>query len=181
MPYLDRLELDPATRAELWHTIVAEIEQYLAERNTLPIAPDVNPDTLRAELAPFDFQQPMKPLAALAFAMRGLRNDQMHPGHRRSFGLFNPAPATMGIAADALVAAFNPQLAAWGHSPFAVEVEQHLMRAFAERFGYDSAEADGTFTSGGNESNHTALICALNHQFPQFGCHGVRKIGRASC
>ena len=35
----------------------------------------------------------------------------------------------MGIAADALVAAFNPQLAAWSHSPFAAEVEQHLVRA----------------------------------------------------
>ncbi len=122
--------------------------------------------------------QPLEPLAAIGIAVRGLREQQMHTGHRRSFGLFNPTPATMGIAADALVAAFNVQLAAWGHSPFAGEVEQQLIRAFADRFGCDSLHADGTFTSGGNEANHTALICALTNAFPAFSRSGLRGLER---
>jgi glutamate/tyrosine decarboxylase-like PLP-dependent enzyme len=82
----------------------------------------------------------------------------------------------MGIAADALVAAFNPQLAAWCHSPFAVEVEQHVIRALGSRFGYNPATTDGTFASGGMEANHTAVLTALTARFPEFGSGGVRAL-----
>ncbi|MGH9902662.1 MAG: pyridoxal phosphate-dependent decarboxylase family protein, partial [Pyrinomonadaceae bacterium] len=106
----------------------------------------------------------------------GLREHQVHTTHPRYFGLFNPAPTTMGIAADALVAAFNPQLAAWSHSPFANEVERHLVRAFGGKFGYDPARTDGTFASGGAEANHTALLTALVHAFPDFARKGLRAL-----
>lgn len=178
MNYLDRLELHPAARAELWQTVLAEIERYMVDRDSLPIAPGVSPNAIRADLDAVNFVQPVEPNAAIQFVVRGLREQQMHTGNRRSFGLFNPTPATMGIAADMLVAGFNPQLAAWGHSPFAVEVEQHVLRAFAQRFGYDKAQADGTWTSGGNEANHTALLCALVRAFPQFSKSGLRVVER---
>jgi hypothetical protein len=92
---LDRLELDPAMRADLWQAVIAEIERYIADRDQLPIAPDVSPDTIRADLAGLTFAQPLEPLAAISIAVQGLREQQMHTGHRRSFGLFNPTPATI--------------------------------------------------------------------------------------
>jgi glutamate/tyrosine decarboxylase-like PLP-dependent enzyme len=82
----------------------------------------------------------------------------------------------MGIAADTLVAAFNPQLAAWSHSPFAVEVERHIINTFAGRFGLPADNAEGTFTSGGMEANHTALLAALTRHFPAFLAHGIRAL-----
>ena len=82
----------------------------------------------------------------------------------------------MGIAGDALVAAFNPQLAAWSHSPLAIEIEQHLVRAFGARFGYDPARTDGTFASGGMEANHTAVLTALAQKFPEFARRGLRAL-----
>jgi glutamate/tyrosine decarboxylase-like PLP-dependent enzyme len=82
----------------------------------------------------------------------------------------------MGIAADLLVAAFNPQMAAWSHSPLACEIEQHLVHAFTARFGYDTGTAAGSFTSGGAEANHTALLAALNYSFPTFSDQGVRSL-----
>ena len=82
----------------------------------------------------------------------------------------------MGIAADALVAAFNPQLAAWSHSPFAIEVEQHLIRALGGQFGYDPESTDGAFASGGMEANHTAVLTALAHHFPEYAERGTRAL-----
>ncbi|HEX2224367.1 MAG TPA: pyridoxal-dependent decarboxylase, partial [Thermoanaerobaculia bacterium] len=79
-------------------------------------------------------------------------------------------------AADALVAAFNPQLATWGHSPFPVEVEQHLIRAIGERFGYEPGRLEGTFTSGGAEANHTALLTAITRAFPDVGRRGLMAL-----
>jgi hypothetical protein len=66
---------------------------------------------VRAYLAAADFERPCEPGRALEFVLDGLWRFQTHSPHPNYYGLFNPAPATMGIAADALVAAFNPQLA----------------------------------------------------------------------
>jgi glutamate/tyrosine decarboxylase-like PLP-dependent enzyme len=55
----------------------------------------------------------------------------------------------------------------------AAEIEQHLVRALAGRFGFDPARVEGTFTSGGAEANHTALLTALARAFPEVGRRGL--------
>ncbi len=173
---LDALMLDDKTRGELWRRLVEAIESYLNGVGEARVAPPLDLDAIRGALAPFDFEQPVAPLEALDFAVESLWQWQVHTPHPRYFGLFNPAPATMGIAADALVAAFNPQLAAWSHSPMAAEIEQHLIRALGERFGFDPARMEGTFTSGGAEANHTALLTALTRAFPEIGRRGMLAV-----
>src|SRR5687768_11675908 len=170
------LLLDEKERAALWQKLTAEIENYIRRVEKLPVAPRADVAEIRTRLASIDFEQPVAPLAALEFAVRNLTEFQVHTPHPRYYGLFNPAPATMGIAADFLVAAFNPQLAAWSHSPFPVEVEDHLVRAFGGRLGYDPAGTDGTFTSGGAEANHTAVLAALQATFPEWAERGVRAL-----
>lgn len=170
------LSLDENERAELWRQLTATIEDYFNQVAELPVAPPIDLSEIRARLDKFNFNQAVAPSTALDFAADNLREFQVHTPHPHYFGLFNPAPTAMGIAADALVAAFNPQLAAWSHNPFASEVERHLIQAFSARFGYDAAEADGTFCSGGAEANHTALICALVRKFPQFAEKGLRSL-----
>lgn len=170
------LQLDPQKRAELWRRLVEALETYTAKVDAGRVTPELNPEKIRSLLRPFDFTRPADPLQALDFAVEGLTKYQTHTPHPRYYGLFNPAPTTMGIAADALVAAFNPQVGAWGHSPFAVEVEQHLVRAFGSRFGYDPMQTEGTFTTGGSEANHTALLTALVRKFPAFAEKGARGL-----
>jgi glutamate/tyrosine decarboxylase-like PLP-dependent enzyme len=164
---------DAEDRRALWDRLVEAIETYLTGIGDARVAPALDSGAIREALAPFDFEHPLAPVEALDFAIEGLWRWQVHTPHPRYFGLFNPATTPMGIAADALVAAFNPQLAAWSHSPLATEVEQHLVRAFAERFGFDPARTEGTFTSGGAEANHTALVTALNRAFPEIGRRGL--------
>lgn len=175
------LALDGDLRLALWQKLSTEIERYL---RLLPGDPVSRPldaaatAALRAQIASVDFEHPMAPGDALQFAVAGLWEHQVHTPHPRYFGLFNPAPTTMGVAADALVAAFNPQIAAWSHAPFAAEVEAYVLRAVAAKFGYPAASTDGVFTSGGAEANHTALLCALTHAFPEFSRGGVRALPR---
>jgi glutamate/tyrosine decarboxylase-like PLP-dependent enzyme len=170
------LMLNAETRAELWRRLIRAVEDYASEVVHGRVTPELNPEKVRALLKPFDFGRPLDPLRALDLVVDGLTRYQTHTPHPRYYGLFNPAPTTMGIAADTLVAAFNPQVGAWGHSPFATEVEQHLVRTFGQRFGYEPASTDGTFTSGGSEANHTALLTALVWKFPAFAEKGVRGL-----
>jgi glutamate/tyrosine decarboxylase-like PLP-dependent enzyme len=167
------LMLDAEARRALWDRLVEAIETYMTRVGESRVTPELDPAAIRAALAPFDFERPVDPLEALGFAVDGLWRWQVQTPHPRYFGLFNPATTPMGVAADALVATFNPQLAAWSHSPLAAEVEQLLVRAFAGRFGFDPVRAEGTFTSGGAEANHTALAAALTRAFPEVGRQGM--------
>jgi glutamate/tyrosine decarboxylase-like PLP-dependent enzyme len=170
------LRLPPESRIALWQHLAERIEKYANEISTLPVAPRLSVESLRELLAPFDFATPVDPMDAVDFVAGALTSQQVHTPHPLYFGLFNPNPATMGIAGDALTAAFNPQIAAWSHSPFAAEVEMLLCRAFGARFGYDAATVDGVFCSGGAEANHTAILTALTHNFPEVREEGVRAL-----
>lgn len=170
------LLLGEAGRAALWKKLIEIVEAHIRSVPGLRVAPALDPAALRALLDPLDFTEPLGPVQALDLVAGALAEHQVHTPHPRYFGLFNPAPATMGIAADALVAAFNPQLAAWSHSPFAAEAERHLIQAFGERFGYETASVDGTFASGGAEANHTAVLAALVQRFPAFSAGGLRAL-----
>ncbi|MDZ4722516.1 MAG: aminotransferase class V-fold PLP-dependent enzyme [candidate division Zixibacteria bacterium] len=173
MPHLD---FDPAQRIQLWQKIAAEIERYRASVDALRVSPILEPTIVRALLEKHSFEEPHSPECAVDFIVKSLTEHQVHSSHRMYFGLFNPSPTMMGIAADSLVAAFNPQLAAWSHSPFAIETEGHLIRSIGEKFGYPTGDIDGTFTSGGAEANHTALLTALVHTFPSYLSHGAQAL-----
>jgi glutamate/tyrosine decarboxylase-like PLP-dependent enzyme len=170
------LMLNEQTRADLWRRLTEVIENYLTNVETARVFPELDIEKIRGELAMRDFTRPAGAVEALDYVADAMWRFQAHSRHPRYFGLSNPASTTMGIAADMLVAAFNPQLAAWGHSPFAVEVERLLVRAFGQKFGYDPSVADGVFASGGSEANHTALLTALADAFPEFNEHGLRAL-----
>ena len=170
----NRLMLEPEARAELWRRVTQAIEDYAAQVDTGRVTPELNPEKIRSLLRPLDFSKPLDPIEATNFVIESLSRFQTHTPHPRYYGLFNPAPTTMGIAADALVAAFNPQLATWSHSPFAIEVERHVVRALGSRFGFE--QTDGVFASGGAEANHTALLTAVAQSFPEFREKGLRAI-----
>jgi glutamate/tyrosine decarboxylase-like PLP-dependent enzyme len=170
------LSLDAKSRTTLWRQIVESIESYSSEVGDMGVAPEVRAGAVRDLLRPFDFARPLEPTAAVDFAVDVMRRYHMHNAHPRYFGLFVPAPTTMGIAADALAAAFNPALGAWSLSPIAVEIESHLVRAFGDQFGYEPSSCDGVFTTGGSEATHTALLTALVSKFPNFNRGGLRSV-----
>ncbi|HKC25833.1 MAG TPA: pyridoxal-dependent decarboxylase [Thermoanaerobaculia bacterium] len=170
------LLLDAGERERLFARLVREIERAIEEIPKGRVTPEATVAEVRDFVAGFDFASPLEPEDALDRAVRGLTAYQTHTPHPGYWGLFNPAPTTMGIAADALVAAFNPQLAVWAHSPFAVEVERRLVRELGTRFGWREDEADGAFTTGGSEANHTALLTALAAAFPETSRSGVRAL-----
>src|SRR3954463_8955105 len=170
------LRLDANEQKAVWAELTRILNDYDASVEAGPVTPELDPDKIRALLVQYDFAAPLPAVEALHVAANGLWKYQVHTPHPMYYGLFNPASTTMGIVADALVAGFNPQLAAWSHSPFAVEVEQHLVREIGSRFGYSPGSVDGVFASGGMEANHTAILTALTHGFPEFPAKGLRAL-----
>lgn len=171
-----RLDLDAATREQLFAQLGQLFERHHATVADLPVSPQVEPETIRQALQRYDFAAPITPADALNQAAEMLTNWTVHTTHPAYFGLFNPTPAVMGIAGDALAAIYNPQMAAWSHAPAAVEIERHLINFFGERFGFPAGEIAGSFTQGGAEANLTAVLLALTRHFPDYGDRGLRAL-----
>lgn len=163
-------------RSALWSELVAQAEAYFEGVESLPVAPTLNQDELHAVLDTFSFESPGSRIDVLRRFTRELKRHQVQTPHPCYFGLFNPAPAFMGILGDTITATLNPQLAAWSHSPLAVETERRMINAFARKFGFTGEHADGSLTSGGAEANLTALLCALTERWPGILESGVQGI-----
>src|SRR5260370_21968140 len=82
----------------------------------------------------------------------------------------------MAVLAEMLVGTLNPQPATLARSQLASKIENETVRWIGERIGWDRP-FDGTFTSGGNEANFSALALALAAHFPQSVEEGIASIG----
>jgi len=169
------------TNTSVWSTIRTAIDEFTAHARDRPIQQPTTAQALRDELsARYTFDAPLGADTVIADLSRLLRDYTVHVTHPRYFGLFNPSVRESGIAADALVALYNPQLAAWSHAPAACELERHVLGIFARAIwsvGTDTDAVFANFTSGGAESNLTAVLAALAHHVPQTDQDGLATLG----
>ncbi len=174
-PRTDALMPTADVRHDLFEQAISIIEGFYSDVDSLPASPQVSADEIRQYLSQFTFETSLDAKQVLDGVSRRLRDWNLHVPHPRYYGLFNPAPGFYSVLADLLVAAFNPQLGAWHHNPFGVEIERHVVRYFAQQFGIGT-DAFGNFTSGGSEANYTATLVALTRKFPTFAKSGVRSL-----
>jgi glutamate/tyrosine decarboxylase-like PLP-dependent enzyme len=173
-----KFDLTKQQRKIALREVLLKTEAYYAHTKDLPIAPDLLQGQIIDYIEQADLQKGNDLAKAISFVTKGLENYSVHTPHPKYFGLFNPRPNFAGILADLITAAYNPQLAAWSHAPYAAEVEIKLIKEFSKKFGYQAEQADGVFASGGAEANLTAVLCALNHKYPDFAKDGVFSINK---
>jgi aromatic-L-amino-acid decarboxylase len=153
--------------------LTQELQAAAARVQAGPVAPTIDMQRFRAELATFDFERPQPLQDALRWAIDRLEHGIVQMSNPRYFGLFNPGANFPAQCADRLAASFNPQLASSASSPVPVALESHVIRAVARRAGFGD-DATGHFATGGSEANYTALICALTAAHPKFSADGAR-------
>ena len=71
-------------------------------------------------------------------------------------------PLAVAVAADVAASAMNSSLDSWDQGPSGAEVERRVLDALAGLVGF-GADAAGSVTSGGTESNLTGLLLAREH------------------
>ncbi|SDL22611.1 L-2,4-diaminobutyrate decarboxylase [Franzmannia pantelleriensis] len=79
--------------------------------------------------------------------------------HPNYFGHQRPAPLIAGVLADFAAQAFNPTVTNYDGNPVSVTIENELLKWFKDLFDF-SLHGCATLTSGGSESNLTALLAA---------------------
>ena len=162
----------------VWTQLIEETETFAIEVRDWPVLQQVAPADVRSDLENrFTFDAPIALDDLTAEVIHLMRDWNIHVTHPRYFGLFNPSVRPAGVIADALVALYNPQLAAWSHAPAANEIEQLTLRTFTRALGLNPETVLANFTSGGAEANFSAVLAALIHRFPAYAENGLAEIG----
>ncbi len=177
------LDWGPAEARELTGTMLDLWTELLERMPDLPVTPVAAAADVAAEM---DLPIPEKPLppAEIARLLRPLVFDHSalcgHPGFLAYISGSGTVP---GAAADLLAAGLNPNVGGWSLSAGASELELHLMRWIAGRFGLPEGSG-GLMTSGGAASNFTALKAARDAHAPgnvrADGVDGMRLVLYAS-
>ena len=161
----------------IWDDVSHEIQQFTAEIRDLPVSTPAHPASVRRDIeSAFDLATPI-PLPELTQKVVGLlRAYTVQVTHPRYFGLFNPSVSEAGIVADTLAALYNLQLAAWSHAPAASELERLTLAHLGKALGFDPDKTFANFTTGGLESNLSAVLTALAHRFPDIAVKGTASL-----
>lgn len=158
--------------------VARHVSQYLQRTREAPVSVRVGPDEIREHLCnaySFAGSRPLDAVFDDVTAMMWKWTE--HGSNPRHLGLFRPGVDPTCIVAETLAAAYDPNLATWDFAPAANEIERHTLHFFMRRFGLDPEDGIAHFTSGGLESNHTAVIAALTFAFPEVGRQGLRALG----
>lgn len=145
----------------LGHQLVDQVSGYLEGIPAGPVTRDESPANVRAALGltgPLP-EAGMEPALLLEQTTRQLFDHSLLNAHPRFFGYVSGSPAPIGMLADFLASAVNPNVGARALSPAATEIESQTVRWLAEFIGYPS-DTGGLLVSGGNMANIVGFLAA---------------------
>ncbi len=155
------LAIDADTFRALGHQLVDQVAAALAAVPHGPVTRDQAPSALRQALGlngPLP-EEGADPAALLTEATAHLFQHSLFNGHPRFFGYITASPAPIGMLADFLAAAVNPNVGSFTLSPAATEIEAQTVRWIAEFIGVP-ASTGGLLVSGGNMANIVGFMAA---------------------
>jgi glutamate/tyrosine decarboxylase-like PLP-dependent enzyme len=170
-------DLDSQTRRDLGYQLIDVVDSFFGSLRDRPVQRPAEERIYppHESLLPERGEDPAKVLRELCHE---LIDNGFHIPSAHYLGMMNPTPTYMAFLAESLVAALNPQLATVARSPLASRIEAETVRWIGGLVGWSEA-FNGTFTTGGNEANFSALAMALSHRFPNVIEKGVASIGAA--
>lgn len=144
----------------LGHQLVDRIAELIDDLPQYPVTPGESPQAIRQLLGNATLPETGAPAAdLLAEATDLLFDHSLFNGHPKFWGYITAAAAPIGVLADFLAAAVNPNVGAFTLSPMATEIEAQTIRWIADLIGYPRT-CGGLLVSGGNMANFVCFLAA---------------------
>jgi len=155
------LAIDTAAFKSIGHALVDQLAELLAAVPAGRVTPGESPTEVRHAMS---LEGPLPergcaPGPMLAETARQLFAHSVFNGHPRFMGYITSSPAPIGMLADLLAAAVNPNCGAWSLAPAAAEIEAQTVRWIAQLIGCP-AGTSGLLVSGGNMANMVGFWAA---------------------
>ncbi len=160
------IDMSPEEFRAAGHQLVDRIATHLAEIRDLPVTKSPSLSQIRKLLGTDSLPtKGSSPKHLLQETAELLFEHSLFNGHPRFWGYINASGAPIGMLADMLADAVNPNVGAFGLSPVATEIEVQSVRWIAELIGYP-ADCGGILVSGGNMANFVCFLAARKAMTP---------------
>jgi len=157
------LAWSPQQAEDLGTRVLALWTELLERLPELPVTREHTPAEAGPALALPVPEEPM-PVEDLVAHLRELTFEHsLHMGHPAFFAYICGAGTVPGAATELLAAGLNPCLGGYRLGPGAAEIELHLTRWLAARFGLPDG-AGGMIMTGGAMANFVGLKCARDQR-----------------
>jgi L-2,4-diaminobutyrate decarboxylase len=143
----------------LYRQLIAEAAEIVATsltrqpyngKNATNLSALINADILSNAAAPAD---------QIANTLRTVVSHSVNVAHPNTAAHLHCPPVMAALAAEVVITALNQSMDSFDQAPIATIVEQKLVRWLCTKAGLP-ATADGTFTTGGSQSNYMGLLLA---------------------
>jgi aromatic-L-amino-acid/L-tryptophan decarboxylase len=156
------IEMSPEEFRAAGYELVDRISEFLSwiQDRSNPVTRSESPKQIRELLGSASLPQTGAPPPQLLREASSLLFDHsLFNGHPRFWGYITSTAAPIGMLADLLAAAVNPNCGAFALSPVATEIERQALRWIAEMVSYP-ANCGGILVSGGNMANFVCFLAA---------------------
>ena len=159
------LELSPEEFRTLGHRLIDRIATHFERIRERRVTPGETVEAVRQAIGasrslPVSGSQSPDLLAEVTDI---LLDHSLFNAHPRFWGYITSGPAPIGVLADFVASAVNPNVGAWKLAPAATEIEAQTVRWIAELIGY-RADCGGLLVSGGNMANFVCFLTARRAQ-----------------
>ena len=171
-------DFDSSTRRKLGYELIEVVDSFFTSLADRPVQPPTENRVYPPRLSSLP-EGGEDPSQVFAQVCKDLLETGFHVPAANYLGMMNPTPTYMSFLGDALVSALNPQLATLDRSETASRIEAETVKWVAELLGWKGSPV-GTFTSGGNEANLSALApryqrtVVSQHELPETLAHASR-------
>ena len=161
------LEINKEQFKNIGYQLIDRISEFLDSIDSKPVTPGETPQELQKLIGTSPLPDKGSPAGdILTDATALLMDHSLLNGHPKFMGYITSSPAPIGILADLLAAAVNPNVGAQILSPMATEIEKQTVKWLAELIGV-SPKYGGILVSGGNMANFTAFLAARTAKAPK--------------
>jgi glutamate/tyrosine decarboxylase-like PLP-dependent enzyme len=161
------LDMDPENFRQLGHQLVDQISDFLASLPNRPLTTAETPSEIRTLLGQRSLPEEGTDAGELLSRITPLLFDHsLFNGHPKFWGYITASAAPIGILADLLAGAINPNLGAWLLSPVASEIEHQSIHWIADLVGFPT-DCGGILVTGGNMANFVGFLAARHAKTTQ--------------
>jgi aromatic-L-amino-acid decarboxylase len=173
------LEIGKEAFREMGHELIDLLAEFYESIGERAVTKGENPAAIDTILghAPLP-EEPCDARAVIAKTTALVLEHSLLNGHPKFMGFITSSPTKIGLLAEMLATAVNPNMGANILSPMATAIEKQTIRWLAEFIGV-SPDCGGHLVSGGNMANFTAFLAArtakADKKLKTEGLHGIEE------
>jgi glutamate/tyrosine decarboxylase-like PLP-dependent enzyme len=161
------LDMDSDEFRKIGHQLIDQVADFLGSLPNRLLTTGETPTEIRNLLGQKSLPEEGRDAGQLLSEIATMLIDHsLFNGHPRFWGYITSSAAPIGMLAELLAAAINPNVGAWSLSPVASEIEHQSVRWIAEMVGYP-IDCGGVLVTGGNMANFVGFLAARHAKTQQ--------------